>query len=110
MPVHHRAEQAGGFDCRGCRGICDPTMPPTSFDIGFSLNPCPRKPGAPQYPLPEYCSDRCAVAVPNGRQGQWQLQTAEPHRRALMVAALASATARRPPLLPPYPRKVDLLG
>ena len=25
----------------------DPTMPPTSFDIGFSLNPCPRKPGAP---------------------------------------------------------------
>ena len=25
----------------------DPTMPPTSFDIGFSLNPCPRKLGAP---------------------------------------------------------------
>ena len=24
-----------------------PTMPPTSFDIGFSLNPCPRKLGAP---------------------------------------------------------------
>ena len=23
-------------------------MPPTSFDIGFSLNPCPRKLGAPQ--------------------------------------------------------------
>ena len=22
-------------------------MPPTSFDIGFSLNPCPRKLGAP---------------------------------------------------------------
>ena len=26
----------------------DPTMPPTSFDIGLSLNPCPRKLGAPQ--------------------------------------------------------------
>ena len=26
----------------------DPTMPPTSLDIGFSLNPCPRKLGAPQ--------------------------------------------------------------
>ena len=26
----------------------DSTMPPTSFDIGFSLNPCPRKLGAPQ--------------------------------------------------------------
>ena len=25
----------------------DPTMPPNSFDIGFSLNPCPRKLGAP---------------------------------------------------------------
>ena len=23
----------------------EPTMPPTSFDIGFSLNPCPRKLG-----------------------------------------------------------------
>ena len=21
----------------------DPIMPPTSFDIGFSLNPCPRR-------------------------------------------------------------------
>ena len=27
--------------------LLDPTMPPTSFDIGFSLNPCPRKLGAP---------------------------------------------------------------
>ena len=27
--------------------LFDLTMPPTSFDIGFSLNPCPRKPGAP---------------------------------------------------------------
>ena len=27
--------------------LFDPTMPPTSFDIGFSFNPCPRKPGAP---------------------------------------------------------------
>ena len=24
-----------------------PNHAPTSFDIGFSLNPCPRKPGAP---------------------------------------------------------------
>ena len=30
----------------------DPTMPPTSFDIGFSLNPCPRKLGAPQRQQP----------------------------------------------------------
>ena len=26
--------------------LLDRTIPPTSFDIGFSPNPCPRKPGA----------------------------------------------------------------
>ena len=27
--------------------VSDRTMPPTSLDIGFSPNPCPRKPEAP---------------------------------------------------------------
>ena len=35
-----------GADSAPCT-LLDPTMPPTSFDIGFSLNPCPRKLGAP---------------------------------------------------------------
>ena len=36
-----------GADSAPCT-LLDPTMPPTSFDIGFSLNPCPGKLGAPQ--------------------------------------------------------------
>ena len=39
--------RAVGADSAPCTRL-DPTMPPTSFDIGFSLNPCPRKLGAPQ--------------------------------------------------------------
>ena len=43
--------------------LFDPTMPPTSFDIGFSLNPCPRKLGAPYQQPPR----RLRPSVANDR-------------------------------------------
>ena len=40
----------------------DLTMAPTSVDIGFSLHPCPRKPGAPQCTAPGFLDTRLRYA------------------------------------------------
>ena len=44
-PVALRAPSVRA-DPSACTTSLDRTIPPTSLDIGFSLNPCPRKPGA----------------------------------------------------------------
>ena len=44
-------------------------MPPTSFDIGFSPNPCPRKLGAPQ--------DTLRVSLPDGMFALGELMPSE---------------------------------
>ena len=64
-----------GADSAPCTRL-DPTMPPTSFDIGFSLNPCPRKLGAPHALVRDYAQrafvDRGMVAdlAYHGGQGE----------------------------------------
>ena len=56
-------------------------MPPTSFDIGFSPNPCPRKLGAPHREVVEAA---LAHAVTNQTEAAYARSDLFERRRRLM--------------------------
>ena len=69
-------------------------MPPTSFDIGFSPNPCPRKPGAPQYDLMDAAYDAEPIRQHSRSLGHVPLIDTNPRRDKTLAEELRTEARR----------------